>query len=116
MGMLKNALVFAGGYVVGSRAGRERYQQLKERGAALAQRPQVQQAWQKAKGAVTGRAGAAVDQITGDAGAPTPPATTSPGAPAAQEPSPADGLGVSEAELERLTAPDADADAGDRTS
>ena len=38
MTILKNALVFGSGYLLGSRAGQERYRQLEQRGRALLQR------------------------------------------------------------------------------
>ncbi len=44
MGKFTAALTLGVGYVLGSRAGRERYEQLKQSAAKLAQRPHVQQA------------------------------------------------------------------------
>lgn len=126
MGIIKNALVFSGGYVVGSRAGRERYQQLKEQGSALLQRPQVKQALQRVKGAVTGGASTAAERVKGkiassdkghgEASEPssTPSAapTPTPVAPTPSTPSTpvltgtSTEAGVSDAELDALTAPD----------
>lgn len=53
MGLIKNAVVFGAGYVVGTRAGRERYLQLKQKASEMMQRPEVQQARQRAKDTVT---------------------------------------------------------------
>lgn len=123
MGIIKNALVFGGGYVVGSRAGRERYQQLKQQGSALLEKPQVQQALQRVKGAVTGGASTAAERVKGKIGssdgghddaseqsstsstAPTPGSaaqTTSTPEPTGTSTE----AGISDAELDALTTPD----------
>ncbi len=44
MGMIRNTIVFSAGYMLGSRAGRERYEQIMRTANSLAQRPEVQQA------------------------------------------------------------------------
>jgi hypothetical protein len=48
-------LGFAAGYVLGARAGRERYQQLKQQATRLAERPQVKQVTQRVAEAATGK-------------------------------------------------------------
>lgn len=52
MGIIKSAVIFGGGYVVGSRAGRQRYEELKQKASQLLQRPEVKQAGQRAKDAI----------------------------------------------------------------
>lgn len=127
VGIIKNALVFGGGYVVGSRAGRERYQQLKEQGSALLQRPQVKQALQRVKGAVTGGASTAAERVKGKIassdkghGEASEPSSTSSAAPTQDSAAPttptpstpdlttgtSTEAGISDAELDALTAPD----------
>jgi hypothetical protein len=49
VGRLTTALAFGTGYVLGSRAGRERFEQLKGAAAKLAQRPELQQAGDRLK-------------------------------------------------------------------
>lgn len=55
MGKLTAGLSFGVGYVLGSRAGRRRFQQLKQAAVTLAQRPEVQQARERLKTATTGK-------------------------------------------------------------
>ena len=55
MGTLTAGLSFGAGYVLGSRAGRERFQQLKQTAATVAQRPQLQQARERLKTAATAK-------------------------------------------------------------
>ncbi len=55
MGKLTAGLSFGAGYVLGTRAGRERFQQLKQAAVTVAQRPEVQQARERLKTAATGR-------------------------------------------------------------
>ena len=57
MSLLKNALVFASGYLLGSRAGRERYLQLVERGRALLQR-------RRARGSAAAATSTDIDDLT----------------------------------------------------
>jgi hypothetical protein len=52
-GALKTAATFGAGYVVGSRAGRKRFEQLKQASSTWAQRPQVQQSRQRLQTGVT---------------------------------------------------------------
>jgi hypothetical protein len=53
MGLLKNAVILGAGYVLGTRAGREQYELIKAKANEVAQRPAVQQATGRVKGAVT---------------------------------------------------------------
>ncbi len=55
MGKLTAALSFGAGYVLGTRAGRERFQQLKQAAVTAAQRPEIQQARERLKTAATGK-------------------------------------------------------------
>jgi hypothetical protein len=43
------------GYVLGARAGREKYEQLKRQAAKVAERPEVKQATERVAGATTGK-------------------------------------------------------------
>lgn len=52
---------FAAGYVLGSRAGRERYEQIKAGATKVAQNPKVQAAADQAKDAVGQQAATVVD-------------------------------------------------------
>jgi hypothetical protein len=53
MGLLKNSIILGAGYVLGTRAGREQYEVIKAKANQVAQRPAVQQATGRVKGAVT---------------------------------------------------------------
>ena len=53
MGLLKNSVILGVGYVLGTRAGREQYEVIKAKANEVANRPAVQQATGKVKGAVT---------------------------------------------------------------
>jgi len=53
MGKMMAVLTLGVGYVLGSRAGRQRYEQLKGSARKVAQRPEVQQARDRAKTAVS---------------------------------------------------------------
>ena len=55
MGKIMTGIGFAAGYVLGAKAGRERYQQIVRSAEDLANRPQVQQATGKIKSAVSDR-------------------------------------------------------------
>jgi hypothetical protein len=48
-------LGFAAGYVLGAKAGRERYQQLKEQASRLAERPEVKQATRRVADTTIGK-------------------------------------------------------------
>ncbi len=51
MGMLSAGVGLAAGYVLGARAGRQRFEQIKSAASTVAQRPEVQQALQRVKSA-----------------------------------------------------------------
>ena len=53
MSLLKNSIILGAGYVLGTRAGREQYEAIKAKATEVANRPAVQQATGKVKGAVT---------------------------------------------------------------
>ena len=53
MGLLKNSVILGAGYVLGTRAGRQQYEAIKAKANEVANRPAVQQATEKVKGAVT---------------------------------------------------------------
>ena len=55
MGKLTAGLSFGAGYVLGARAGRERFQQLKQAAVTVAERPEVQQARERLMTAATGK-------------------------------------------------------------
>jgi hypothetical protein len=55
MGKFSMGFGFAAGYVLGARAGRQRYELLKQKATQLAQRPQVRQVTQRITEATTGR-------------------------------------------------------------
>ncbi|HEU4567762.1 MAG TPA: hypothetical protein VFR99_06970 [Marmoricola sp.] len=59
----KSSLIvgFAAGYVLGSRAGRERYEQIKAGATKVAQNPKVQAAADRAQDAVAEQASTVVD-------------------------------------------------------
>lgn len=74
MGKIMTGIGFAAGYVLGAKAGRERYQQIVRSAEDLANRPQVQQATEKIKGVVGdrlpgGQSGTAASGPDGAAGA-----------------------------------------------
>ena len=54
MGRLSLGLGFGVGYVLGARAGRARFEQIKQAAAGLAERPQVQEALEKVRSAAPG--------------------------------------------------------------
>lgn len=122
MGIVKNAVIFGGGYVLGARAGRARYEQIAGLIQKVARRPQVQQARQHATNAVSGQVGGLLDQVKGNipgrrakAGVSTPTPSARAAAPAAP-PTPitaqspvtdAQLEGMTDAQLEELTTPEA---------
>lgn len=75
MGMIRNTIVFSAGYVLGARAGKERYYQLRDTANRLAQRPEVQQARERVVSTVSsklpgrGRGGSGGMGSTDDMGA-----------------------------------------------
>jgi hypothetical protein len=97
MGKLSLALGLGVGYVLGTQAGRARYEQIKQAAAGLMERPEVQQAMEKARSAApaplqdsisklssrasgrqsagAGTADVEATVISDDLGTPTPPAS-----------------------------------------
>jgi hypothetical protein len=55
MGRIKTGLTLGAGYVLGTRAGRQRYEQLRRVSATVAQRPEVQRTTQRVSEAVVGK-------------------------------------------------------------
>ncbi len=64
------------GYVLGTRAGRERYEQLRKTARDLAQTPTVQKATRNAKQAAGTAAGRAADAVAGKVGDKLPGSVT----------------------------------------
>ncbi|MFE9423483.1 hypothetical protein ACFYNO_11030 [Kitasatospora sp. NPDC006697] len=64
------------GYVLGTRAGRQRYEQLAATARRVAEHPKVQEATQKAKDSAGHAAGKAVDAVTDKVGERLPDAIT----------------------------------------
>lgn len=81
MGKIKTGLTLGAGYVLGTRAGRERYEQIRRLTNTVAQRPEVQRTTQKVGGAVAGKlpptvAGKLPPSVASKlAGNPPPPST-----------------------------------------
>ncbi|SDN41230.1 hypothetical protein [Geodermatophilus sp. DSM 45219] len=65
MGRLSLGLGFGVGYVLGARAGRDRYEQIKQAAAGLMERPEVQQALEQARAAAPGPLQSSIDKLTG---------------------------------------------------
>lgn len=57
MGIIKSAVILGSGYVLGARAGRDRYEQLRQKAEQLLQRPEVQQVKQNLKDKASGSTG-----------------------------------------------------------
>jgi hypothetical protein len=55
---------FAAGYVLGARAGRERYEQIKQAAAGFAQNPKVQETAETLQSQATGLASTAKDKVS----------------------------------------------------
>ena len=53
------------GYVLGARAGRDRYEQIKEAAAGVMERPEVQQAVEKARAAAPAPLQGSIDKLSG---------------------------------------------------
>lgn len=64
------------GYVLGTRAGRERYEQLRKAARDVSQTPAVQTATRNAKQAAGSAAGKAADAVVGKVGDRLPPSVT----------------------------------------
>lgn len=71
---------FAAGYVLGARAGRERYEQIAKAAGSLASNPRVQQTTEKAKSTVTSQAASlastAKERVTGSFGGSSSPSSS----------------------------------------
>jgi hypothetical protein len=65
MGRLSLGLGFGVGYVLGARAGRDRYEQIKEAAAGVMARPEVQQALEKARTAAPAPLQGSIDKLSG---------------------------------------------------
>jgi hypothetical protein len=65
MGRLSLGLGFGVGYVLGARAGRDRYEQIKEAAAGVLERPEVQQALEKARTAAPAPLQGSIDKLSG---------------------------------------------------
>jgi hypothetical protein len=65
MGRLSLGLGLGVGYVFGARAGRERYEQIKQAAAGFMERPEVQQAVEKARTAAPAPLQGSIDKLSG---------------------------------------------------
>ena len=64
MGKLTTVIALGAGYVLGTRAGRERYEQIKRAAASAAQRPEVQQVRDRLKTVAGGKLQAGTARVT----------------------------------------------------
>lgn len=83
MGKIKTGLTLGVGYVLGTKAGRERYEQIRRVSASVTQRPEVQSATQKVGGAVASKlppavAGKLPPSVASKLAPPPPPSTPPP--------------------------------------
>lgn len=62
MGLVKGALLLGAGYVAGTAAGRERYEQIKHHAITALKRPEVRSALQRARATTTGALTGALHQ------------------------------------------------------
>ncbi|MGY1609458.1 hypothetical protein [Geodermatophilus sp. SYSU D00700] len=67
MGKLSMALGLGVGYVLGTRAGRERYEQIAQAATRFMGRPEVQQTLEKARDAAPPQLQSSIDKLTGQA-------------------------------------------------
>ena len=65
MGRLSLGLGFGIGYVLGARAGRDRYEQIKQAAAGVMERPQVQQAVEQVRAAAPAPLQGSIDKLSG---------------------------------------------------
>ena len=65
MGRLSLGLGLGVGYVLGARAGRARYEQIKQAAAGVMERPEVQQALEKARTAAPAPLQGSIDKLSG---------------------------------------------------
>ena len=68
MGKLTTLIALGAGYVLGTRAGRERYEQIKQTAVTTAQRPEVQQARDRLKSVAGDKLQAGVARVKQTAG------------------------------------------------
>jgi hypothetical protein len=67
MGRLSLGLGFGVGYVLGARAGRDRYEQIKQAAAGFMERPEVQQALEQVRAAAPAPLHGSIDKLSGRA-------------------------------------------------
>ncbi len=67
MGKVSLGLGFAVGYVLGARAGRARYEQIRQAAAGFMERPQVQQALEQVRAAAPAPLQGSIDKLSGRA-------------------------------------------------
>ena len=65
MGRLSMGLGFGVGYVLGARAGRARYEQIKQAAAGVMERPEVQQAVEQVRAAAPAPLQGSIDKLSG---------------------------------------------------
>ena len=65
MGRLSLGLGFGVGYVLGARAGRARYEQIKQAAAGVMERPEVQQAVEQVRAAAPAPLQGSIDKLSG---------------------------------------------------
>ena len=65
MGRLSLGLGFGVGYVLGARAGRERYEQIRQAAAGFVERPEVQQALEQARAVAPAPLQGSIDKLAG---------------------------------------------------
>ncbi|MEX5719011.1 hypothetical protein [Geodermatophilus maliterrae] len=70
MGKLSLGLGLGVGYVLGARAGRARYEQIKQAAAGLVERPEVQQALEQARTVAPAPLQGSIDKLSGRASGP----------------------------------------------
>lgn len=80
MGKLSLGLGLGVGYVLGAQAGRARYEQIKQAAAKVMERPDVQQALEKARTAAPASLRPGIEKLTGS-GSGSGSASGTPGAP-----------------------------------
>lgn len=76
MPKLRTGFLLGVGYLLGARAGRERYEQIKQAATRVAQRPEIQRASERLVGAANDKLAAApapVQRLASSAGAPWRP-------------------------------------------
>jgi hypothetical protein len=94
MGKLSLGLGLGVGYVLGARAGRARFEQIKKSAAGLAERPEVQQALEKVRAAAPAQLQSTIDGLTGHSSGGKAPSDKAPSSKA-----PSGSVGISEVDL-----------------